>query len=96
MPVQSGSMINHITLVRIAVEGEGNLDIQCNSFRQVRTRTSAPIVLSDPMDKIGSTLTNFLSQRAQVEVSTNSFGEWFKFSTIIPFIKPSATSYPNG
>lgn len=94
MGINSGSIINHCTLIRVSVQGEGNLIVISNSFRQVRTRESASIVMTDPMDKIGSTLSNFSSQRIQIEIATDAYGEWFKFSDIIPFIKPTATSYP--
>lgn len=87
-------LINHFGIIRLRLNGLGNLRLRLLSLDEVKKKTLLPLVMSSLTNKEPTRLANFTQQRAQLEVRTIEIDETFKISKVIIFIKPVATSYP--
>ena len=87
-------LINHYGLVRMRLNGSGNLRMRLLSLDEVKSVTLSPFVMEDPAYIEPTRLANFTQQRAQLEISTTAIDEYFVISKIIIFVKQTATSYP--
>lgn len=86
--------INHYGLVRLRVNGSGNLMLRLLSKDEVRENVLVPLVMIDPTNIEPVRLSNFTEQRAALEIKTVEADEIFSISKIVIFSKPTATSYP--
>lgn len=88
--------IQHIVSVKYRVTGSGNFKTTVLSYDGVKSSALADITLQATTDREPVTLANFLSMRMQIRFETTEFDEIFTLDKIVPFIKPSSTSYPQG
>lgn len=89
-----GENLSHITAVRLRVIGTGNLQMQLSSLDDVRTKTLKPLPIQPATNIQPTRLTNFIEQRAMLEVFTTEINEVFNINRIIIFMKETYTSYP--
>lgn len=87
-------LINHFGLIRLRLNGSGNLRMRLWSLDQVKNTILVPIAMQTVTNVEPTKLCNFTQQRAQLEVRTTAIDETFKISKIVIFTKPVATSYP--
>lgn len=87
-------LINHFGLIRLRLNGFGNLRMRLWSLDQVKNTILVPIVMQTVTNVEPTKLCNFTQQRTQLEVRTTAIDETFKISKIVIFTKPVATSYP--
>jgi hypothetical protein len=85
---------NHVAAIQLRAEGYGNLRLKLFSYRQIKSATLVPLIMSASTDIEPTKLTNFKSQRMQIEFRVIDFNEYFVISRLIPYIKPVATSLP--
>lgn len=85
---------NHIAAIQLRVEGIGSLKLKVFSYKQARSVALVPLVMSPSTDIEPTKLTNFNSQRMQIEFKVSQFNEYFVLGRLIPFTKPVATSRP--
>lgn len=91
---QNEGLINHYGLIRLRIEGSGNLKCRLLSLSEVKETVLSPIILIDPTDIEPTRLSNFTQQRAQLEIKTTAINHVFHCSKIVIFAKPVAKSYP--
>lgn len=89
----SGELI-HFHVVRMRVVGSGNLKLTLHSLDDIENQDLADTPLVAGTNREPTTLANFIQQRAQLEIRTTELGDFFNISSIIIFIKPVATGYP--
>lgn len=99
MPVNAGigshaEEILHFAGVRIRVTGSGNLDMQFLSLDDVDSQVLTPLVMSNITAREPTRLSNFISQRGALKISTNVINETFKINRIIVFVKPLWSQFP--
>ncbi len=92
--VEHGENIVHFAGIRLRVTGNGNLKLSFHSLDDVRNQTLVPLVMQATTDREPSRLSNFISQRARLEVRTTEINENFRINRIIVFAKPIYTDYP--
>ena len=86
--------INHFTSVRMRVVGSGELDMSLLSQDGVRSTTLTPFTMAANTSITPSSLTNFNTQRAQLQLSTDEINEIFRINRIIIYARPTAVDYP--
>jgi hypothetical protein len=86
--------IVHFAGVRLRVTGSGNLDLEFLSLDNVNSQTLAALPMSATTAREPTRLANFISQRAQLKISTNVIDETFKINRIILFAKPIWSQFP--
>lgn len=89
-------IINHYGAVRMRVTGAGNLRMRLLSLSETRQFPLFPFTMLSTTDIQPTRLANFTQQRAQLKIGTNQIDEVFEISKIVIFVKPVASSYPNG
>lgn len=87
-------IVSHFGLVRLRLNGSGNLKLKLWSLDQVKSSTLVPLVMASSTNIEPTRLCNFTQQRAQLEIRTIGIDQTFKISKVIIFAKPVATSYP--
>lgn len=93
-PESQGENIIHFTAVRMRVVGGGNLDMALYSQDDIYTQSLVPFALTATTNIQPTRLSNFIHQRASLQISTNTINEWFKINRIIIFINEFGSSYP--
>lgn len=93
MPSQPGN-INHFGGVRLRVTGEGELNQTLWSLQQDTLFPLVPHTMVSVTSRELVTLSNFINQRAQLELRTGVINEWFVISKIVILVKPTFTGYP--
>lgn len=86
--------ILHAVAVRTRVTGSGNLRISLHSLQDEVNSNLKPIPMQTSTARLIDTLSNFRSQRIQIEMKTIDIDETFTIDKFYIFIKPVATSYP--
>lgn len=86
--------IIHFGSVRLRVVGSGNLDLTLISLSETETQDLTPVVMSSATNRLPNVLSNFMQQRAQLEIYTDEIDEVFQIDKVIIYIKPTFTSYP--
>lgn len=86
--------INHLGLVKLRVQGEGNLVTRALTLSNVRSSALPNLALVENNEIAPTILANFKSQYMQLDVRTTEIDEWFRVKTVTPFLKPVATSLP--
>lgn len=84
--------INHCGPISILVMGSGNLRVSLNNLA-LKSYTCNPITM-DASGDFKVTLGNFANQKMQLIIETSAIDEYFRISSIIPYIKPVASGYP--
>jgi len=89
-----GEGITHFNAVRMRINGEGNLQMRWYSLDDIKTKVIAQIEML-PVTNIEPTRnTNFIQQRAYLEIRTEELDEFFKINRIVIFAKQLFTGYP--
>lgn len=86
--------INHITSVRMRLNGTGSLQMSLSGLDDIRSYTMLPLTMSLTPGLEPTRLANFRSQRTRFNITTTVINDYFRISRIVIFTKPSATSYP--
>jgi len=86
--------ICHITAVRMRIVGSGNLKTAVFSLSNTRSQFLADTALESTTNRLVNRLSNFREQGIQVLIRLTAESEYFNVNTIIPFVKESASSYP--
>lgn len=86
--------IAHYAGVRLRVLGSGNLDMVLRDQDQQSSVALAPLALVSTNERYPYLVTSFVTQRAQLEFSTNVIDEIFTIHLIIVFVKITAMEYP--
>lgn len=86
--------VNHYGFIRLRVAGSGQLRPRLLSLDEVMETVLVPLTMADPVYIEPTRLSNFIQQRAQLELKTTAIDEVFHCSKIIIFAKQVATSYP--
>ena len=89
-----GENINHFNSIRVLVTGSGNLIPTLYSLSDTETVSLTSIAMLAATNKQPTVLTNFIQQRAALELKTTEINETFIISRIILFARPIFTSYP--
>ena len=91
---QDEGTINHYGAVRLRVFGSAKLSLELYSLSETRSFVLVPITLQSATNIEPNRLSNFIEQRASLEIGTLNIDETFQISKIIIFVKPVAKSYP--
>jgi hypothetical protein len=86
--------VNHYGLIRLRVNGAGNLRMTLYSLDKVESDVQTPLVLQSLTNIEPTVLSNFTQQRSKLQIKTTGIGETFQISKIIIFVKPVAKSLP--
>ena len=92
--LNAGEYISHLIAVRCRVTGVGAFKLTAYSLDVVRSQTLPNITLSATNNIQPTVLANFREMRMQIRFEVTEINEYFVLSSIIPFVKQSATSYP--
>lgn len=88
------ALINHLGLVRARVQGSGTLKLRVFGYSQNTSQELPSITLVSTTDIIPTVLGNYKRQKMQIQFMTTEIDEHFRINRLIPFIKPTAASYP--
>jgi hypothetical protein len=86
--------ILHYTAVRYRLNGSGNLETFLRSLDDINNVQLTNIAMSSLTNREPTILSNFIDQRAQIEVRTVLINEIFTISRMMIFVKPIASEYP--
>lgn len=89
-----GLFLNHCVAVRMRVTGSGNLKVRLLSLNGESTSQLPDVAMSPTTQRYVNQLANFITQRYQVEISTEEMDETFNIRQVIIYNKPIASSYP--
>lgn len=89
-----GLYINHCVAVRMRVTGSGTLKTRLLSLDGESTVQLPDVPMVATTQRYPNLLTNFNTQKYQVEISTEEIDETFNIHQIIIYNKPIASSYP--
>jgi hypothetical protein len=90
----TGENIHHYTGVRMRVIGSGYLEMTLFTQDSVRSVVLSPFPMSGTSERSPFRITSFVTQRAQLELSTDEINEIFRINRIIIYSKPIAMEYP--
>lgn len=94
MPNIQDADILHVGIVRIRVVGEGDLITTLYGYDSVLSEELAPLTLTPTDSREKTVLANFKSQKTMVKLETRLINENMKVNSIILFVKPIYTGYP--
>ena len=86
--------VMHYAGVRLRVVGSGNLDLTLRDQDQQSSVVLVPLTMAATTDIFPFRATNFVTQRAQLELSTNVENEIFRINLIVIFIRTMSMEYP--
>lgn len=90
----TGEGVQHFNAVRLRITGTGNFKMKLFSFDDEFAEELAELPLKERNFKEPTVPTNFISQRAALEIKTTNINEYFKINRIIIFAREIFTSYP--
>jgi hypothetical protein len=90
----SGENISHFHAIRMRVVGAGSLQMTLYSIDDIQNQSLVPFSLSATTHIQPTRLSNFIQQRASLEIKTTEVNEYFRINRIIVFCREYATSYP--
>lgn len=90
----SGEVISHFNMVRLRVNGRGNLKLKLLSMQDVTYQQLAEIQMADTTNIQPRVLANFKEQRAKLEIGTTSINDFFRINRIIIYTKFFASEFP--
>lgn len=86
--------IQHFGAIRMRINGQGNVIPTFIGFDNVTSQPLVPIPMSTAAAREPTRLSNFVSQRAQLELKTTQINEVMKVNRIIIFVKDLWENYP--
>ena len=86
--------ITHFGSVRLRVQGSGNLLQRLISLDAIYQNVLTPVVMTPTTNRFSSTLANMSEQKAQLELKIEEIDEWFEIHSVIIYIKPIYTGFP--
>ena len=89
-----GENINHFAGVRMRVIGSGNLDMTLRTQDGVRTQSLTAFTMAATAEISPFRIVTFVTQRAQLQISTNVIDEEFRINRIIVYSKVIGMEYP--
>lgn len=94
-----GETLNHYGLVRLMVQGSGNLQLKLQALPDENGNVTVeqvlvPRTLTTTSRHPLTALANFTDTAAQLEIKTTEIDEYFILSKIIVYVKSVATSLP--
>ena len=90
----SGDLL-HTGAVRYRVIGNGNLLTDIHSLDEASHTDALPdVVMATATNRMPTILANYIDQYGQLEIRTEEIDEWFEISSIVIFVRPVATGYP--
>lgn len=90
----SGSVINHLGLVRLRIQGEGELEIRVMSLNSASGQQLVDLTLEEGPEFIPTVLANYSRQMMCLDIRVTEIDEWFTVTSITPFISVTAKSLP--
>lgn len=90
----SSENIQHYGAVRLRINGIGNLIQTFFGLDNVLTQVLASLAMSNNPGVQPRVLSNFINQRARLELKTVAIDEVMRVNRILIFIKPIWTEYP--
>jgi len=92
---QSGEHLTHCNSIKLRVTGTGNIKTALFDLGEIKFRYLADKAMNENVTgKSITVLANLTSEMIQVEIRTTEIDEVFVLSKLIPYVKPSATGYP--
>lgn len=88
-----GQYINHFGSVRLRVTGSGTLELKLISLGATELALT-DVTMSSSTNRYPTILSNFMQQKAQLEIKTSQIDEVFEIKEIHIYVKPIFTSYP--
>ena len=92
--ISKGENISHFTGIRLRVTGSGSLRPTLYSLDDIRSEVLVAMTMSATTNIEPFRLSNFMEQRARLELKTTALNETFRINRIIIFAKPIFTMYP--
>lgn len=92
--MSGGQYINHFGGVRIRVTGSGNLIPTLISLDTTTELELSPVAMQATTARYANQLSNFVQQKAQLELKTTQINEIFNLQQILIYIRPMFTSFP--
>lgn len=89
-----GDSIQHISNIRVRVNGRGSLRLQVFSLDDIRTKTLVPMEMAIKTRIEPTRIVNFMEQGISFELKTTERNERFRINRIVLFAKEIFTSYP--
>lgn len=89
-----GVFLNHCVAVRMRILGSGTLKTRVLSLDGESVVNLPDLPMSTTTQRFPNLLTNFTTQRYQVEISTENIDEYFSLNQLIIYNKTVATGYP--
>lgn len=86
--------VNHFTGVRVRVVGSGELEMTLSTEDDVRSVTLTPFTMASSDSVTPFRLANLVTQRAQLQITTDLINEIFRINRIIIYAKPVENMYP--
>jgi hypothetical protein len=90
----SGENVSHFNGIRIRVAGTGALKLTLFSLDDIQWNQLADIDMSERTNIQPTRYSNFVEQRASLELKTVMINDYFKINRIIIFSRFFATQYP--
>ena len=90
----SGESLNHLVAVRCRVTGSGFFKLTAYSLDAVKSQALSNTTLSVLNNIEPTRLANFREMRMQIRFEVTDYDEYFVLDKLIPFVKESASSYP--
>lgn len=90
----SGEGLIHFNAVRLRVNGTGNLKLTLFSLDDEFEEQMSDLPMRESSGIEPTMPTNFITQRASLEIKTTNINEYLKINRIIIFGKEVFTSYP--
>ena len=90
----SGEYFNHFTATRIRVVGAGSLDMTLFSPDEVNSLSLGSFTLAATNRVAPIRLTNFIEQRAKLQLKTDAINETFRVNRIVIYAKPVFAEEP--
>ena len=90
----SGEAISHYNMLRLRVNGRGNLKLALLSLQDVNRQQLEDIQMADRTNIQPRVLANFKEQRVKLELKTVSINDYFRINRIILFSRFFASEYP--
>lgn len=89
-----GSNVIHFGSTRMRVIGSGELKQTFYSLDPSISQDLADITMSAVNNKEPARIANFVSQRSKLKIQVTAIDEWFKINTLIIFVRPIYTMFP--
>lgn len=86
--------ITHFGGIRVRVNGTGSLICKWKGYDDASEYVMRPLPMSPTPGRVLERISNFQSQRAQLELKTEVINEYMRVNRIVLWVKEVASSYP--